>query len=105
MQEMFVAAVLATGHARFCAEIHVRQEMREVTTHGLRHVPLVLEGLAAGRMTPRPNRKLLHEDGATLILDGDNGPGALGCMDALELSAFIRKYDDVSWLPFRAHSG
>jgi LDH2 family malate/lactate/ureidoglycolate dehydrogenase len=84
VEQIFTAAGLRIGDARFCAEMHVRQEMRGITTHGLRHVSVVLEGLTKGRMNPRPNRTVLHDDGSTVVLDGDNGPGTLGCMDATE---------------------
>jgi LDH2 family malate/lactate/ureidoglycolate dehydrogenase len=84
VEQLFAGAGLRMGDARFCAETHVRQEIRGVTTHGLRHVPLVLEGLTHGRMNPRPNRTVLREDGATVVLDGDNGAGTLGCMEAME---------------------
>lgn len=84
IEQLFTAAGLRADDARFCAATHVQQEMRGVTTHGLRHVPLVLEGLTSGKMNPRPNRRLVHEDGATIILDGDNGPGILGCAEAMD---------------------
>ena len=84
VEQLFAAAGLRPGDARFCAELHVGQEMRGVTTHGLRHVPLVLEGLTKGRMNPRPQRSVLRDDGATIVLDGDHGPGALGCMEAMD---------------------
>lgn len=83
-EHLFLAAGLRTEDARFCAEIHVQQEMRGVTTHGLRHVPLVLEGLTKGRMNPRPAHTILHDRAATIVLDGDNGPGALGSMAAMD---------------------
>lgn len=81
IQRLFAAASLPEADAKLCAETHVLQEMRGITTHGLRHVPLNLEGLTKGRMNPRPNRIVLRDDLGTLVLDGDKGVGILGCMD------------------------
>jgi LDH2 family malate/lactate/ureidoglycolate dehydrogenase len=84
IHRLFTAAGLREDDARLCAATHVRQEMRGVITHGLRHVPLVLQGLAPGRMNPRPNRQVIREDAATVVIDGDNGPGILGCTVAMD---------------------
>lgn len=83
-EQLFAAVGLPLADARFCAEIHVLQETRGVNTHGLRHVPSVLEDLTQGRMNPRPNRTVRRDEGATVVLDGDNGVGMLGCMDAMD---------------------
>ena len=81
IERLFTAARLPEADAKLCAETHVLQEMRGITTHGLRHVPLNLEGLTKGRMNPRPNRTVLRDDLGTFVLDGDEGVGILGCMD------------------------
>ena len=83
VEKLFVAAGLSDSDARLCAEIHVLQESRGIITHGLRHVPLNLEGLTKGQMNPRPNRTVLRDDAATIVIDGDRGVGILGCMDAM----------------------
>ena len=36
------------------------------------------------QIEPRPQRKLLRNENATVVLDGDWGVGILGCMDAME---------------------
>lgn len=83
-EQLFAAAGLPPADARFCGETHVLQETRGVTTHGLRHVPSVLEDLTQGRMNPRPHRTIIRDDGVMVILDADNGVGMLGCMDAMD---------------------
>lgn len=83
VEKLFVAAGLPYRDARLCAETHVLQEARGVTTHGLRHVALNLDGLATGQMNPRPNRTVLRDEAATVVLDGDLGVGIVGCMDAM----------------------
>lgn len=84
VERLFKAAGLPFDDARLCAEMHVRQEMRGVTTHGLRRVPSVLKRLTEGKLNPHPSRTVLRDNGATVVLDGDNGVGPLGCMEAME---------------------
>ena len=84
VRELFVAAKMRHAEARLCAEILVMQEVRGVTTHGLRQVPLNLDALTQGLMNPRPNRTMLLDNAAAFVLDGDQGVGMLGCMDAMQ---------------------
>jgi LDH2 family malate/lactate/ureidoglycolate dehydrogenase len=35
-------------------------------------------------MNPQPNRVVVRDEGATVVLDGDHGVGMVGCMDAME---------------------
>lgn len=83
VQKLFVAAKLPDADARLCAEIHVLQEVRGVTTHGLRHVFMNLDSLTKGQMNPCPDRTVLRDEAATVVLDGDHGVGLVGCMDAM----------------------
>lgn len=82
--QLFLASNLPSPDAGLCAEIAVLQEMRGVRTHGLRRVPPTLERLINGQINVRPNRTVISDRGATTVLDGDYGVGALGCMDAME---------------------
>lgn len=84
VENLFVAAALTPADARLCAETHVIQEMRGVTTHGLCHVPLSLGRLAAGQINPLPKRTVLRDEGATIVLDADQGMGVPSCMDAMQ---------------------
>lgn len=84
IQNLFAAATLTPADAALCAEAHVLQEMRGVTTHGLCHVPLSLDRLTTGQINPLPNRIVLRDEGATIVLDGDLGMGVPSCMDAMD---------------------
>jgi len=83
VEQLFRACQLSEEDARLCAEMIVLQEMRGVKTHGLRRVGPNLDGLTKGQMNPRPNRQVLRDETATVVLDGDHGVGMLGCMDAM----------------------
>lgn len=84
VQALYRSSGLSEADARLCAEVAVLQEMRGVKTHGLRRVAPTLERLKNGQITPRPNRTVLRDSGATVVIDGDYGPGILGCMDAMD---------------------
>jgi LDH2 family malate/lactate/ureidoglycolate dehydrogenase len=83
VEQLFRASGLSEPDAQLCAEMIELQEMRGVRTHGLRRVGPNLDGLSSGQMNTRPNRRVLHEEGATVVLDGDHGVGMIGCMDAM----------------------
>lgn len=86
IQGLFDAVGLSESDAASCAEIHDQQEMRGVTTHGLRHVPVSLDSLNKHLVNPLPNRVVLRDQAATLVIDGDGGAGIAGCMDAMHRS-------------------
>src|SRR5437763_667728 len=81
VRQLFVSAGMPARDAQAVAEIFVLQEMRGIKTHGLRRVERNLESLRAGEMNPRPKRRVLRDSGATVVLDGDNGVGLLGCRE------------------------
>ena len=83
VEKLFAAAKLSSADARLCADVHVLQEVRGVTTHGVRHVSLNLDSLAKGYINPHPDRALLRDEAGTLVIDGDQGLGVVGCMDAM----------------------
>jgi L-2-hydroxycarboxylate dehydrogenase (NAD+) len=85
----FVASLLqATGmrqdDARLCAEAFVLQEMRGVTTHGLRRVKSTVDELLAGRLKADARYEVLNDDGAMALLDGHGGVGIVACMAAMD---------------------
>jgi len=84
--ELFRAAGLPNEDARLCAHTIVLQEMRGVSTHGLRRLAPNLEGLQSGRMSAAPQRRVLRDGGAMAVLDGDHGVGMIGCMAAMDVA-------------------
>src|SRR6185369_15440131 len=85
----FVSSLLqATGmrpdDARLCAEAFVLQEMRGVTTHGLRRIRSNVDLLLAGRLKADARVEVLNDDGATVLIDGHGGIGMVACMAAMD---------------------
>jgi LDH2 family malate/lactate/ureidoglycolate dehydrogenase len=85
----FVTSLLqATGmrqdDAHLCAEAFVLQEMRGVTTHGLRRVKSTVDQLLAGRLKADARYEVLNDGGAMASLDGHGGVGIVTCMAAMD---------------------
>src|SRR5262245_15135958 len=81
---LFERSGLRADDARLCADGFVLQEMRGVTTHGLRRVGSTVESLQAGRLKAEARYEVLRDDGATVLLDGGGGVGMVGCMAAMD---------------------
>lgn len=81
---LFEATGLSPVDSQTCADAFLLQEMRGVTTHGLRRLRSNLEGLRSGTLNANAKRQVLHESGANVVLDGDHGIGVLNCTDAMD---------------------
>lgn len=86
VQDLFVAAGVPDRDAQTIAGMIVGQEMRGITTHGLRQIDSNLQALADGGMNPLPNQPILSDQGMTAVIDGDHGVGLVACMKAMRLA-------------------
>lgn len=84
VSNLFEKQGLSPCDAEAVAEFIVLQEMRGVVTHGLRRIGPNLKGLQGGWIKAVPKRSILNDQYAIAIIDGDNGIGMLGCLDAME---------------------
>ncbi len=66
------------------AEVMVEADLLGVPSHGVRMLPLLLQGFRDGRANPNPRLTLLRERGAICVLDGDNGPGRFVSAQAMQ---------------------
>lgn len=57
------------------AEVMAEADLLGVPSHGVRMLPGLVRGIREGRATANPQIKILRERAATVLLDGDNGPG------------------------------
>ena len=67
----------------------VEADMRGVTSHGHWLLRRYSEWLDEGTMNPRPNVRVVRETAATVLVDGDFGPGHIA--GALTMRAVIEK--------------
>lgn len=83
IERLFLAQDVPEGDARLCAEMIVLQEMRGVTTHGLRRLHPSIACLDEGLIKPKVDRLILRDEGAITVIDGNGGIGMPGCMEAM----------------------
>ena len=66
---IFTAAGLSTNAAKTVAESLVAAEMRGITSHGALLVPMYVERLLAGSVSPRERAEVVVDAGAIAVLD------------------------------------
>jgi LDH2 family malate/lactate/ureidoglycolate dehydrogenase len=81
--DIMTAAGLLPGDAAIVADSLVAAEMRGLASHGVARVPIYVQRLEMGLVNPRPQMRYLREDGATALLDADNGPGQPAAASAM----------------------
>jgi LDH2 family malate/lactate/ureidoglycolate dehydrogenase len=103
----FVAAGISTGDAETLAELMVAADLRGSDTHGVIRLPLYLRRLRAGGINPQPNIRVVSEQSATALLDGDNGMGHLVMLRAAQLAIEKAKLAGIGWVGARMsnHAG
>jgi len=57
------------------ADVMAEADLFGVPSHGVAMLPRLLAGLGDGRITRAPRLEIRRQQGATSVLDGDNGPG------------------------------
>lgn len=80
------ASGLPEADARQVAGRMAEAELQGSDGHGLIRLPQYVQRIRAGGINPQPRPRVLHERGATALLDGDNGMGHLVVGQALALA-------------------
>jgi LDH2 family malate/lactate/ureidoglycolate dehydrogenase len=91
VQALFEAAGLASGAARTVADALVETNLRGVDSHGVARVADYVARLRAGGLNLRPEPRVLSEDGAVAVVDGDDGPGQVAGVFATDLSVELAR--------------
>jgi LDH2 family malate/lactate/ureidoglycolate dehydrogenase len=81
---VFEAAGLSAAHAEIVADSLVQTSLRGVDSHGIMRIPLYTRRLAAGYLNPRPDVRVVHEFGATALVDADDGMGHIATSFAMD---------------------
>jgi LDH2 family malate/lactate/ureidoglycolate dehydrogenase len=78
-------------NAKEVADCLLLADLRGVDSHGMIRLPVYAERIRKGVVNPRPVPRIIRTIGATALLDGDNGLGAVvgarGMERAIELAA------------------
>ncbi len=84
-EECLVASGASREDAHIVADSLVESDLRGVGSHGVTRMGIYVKRLRMGLINPRPDVKVLREDAATLLVDGDNGLGQAVAIQALDL--------------------
>jgi LDH2 family malate/lactate/ureidoglycolate dehydrogenase len=84
VSEIFSRRGLSRRHAWTCADALVEAEARGIQSHGVQHVPNLVQRIDLGLINTRPRIRATTRTDSTLLIDGDNGPGPVVAMAALE---------------------
>jgi len=72
--------------AKQVGECLLQADLRGVDSHGMIRLPVYAERIRKGVVNPRPVPRIVRTSGATALLDGDNGLGAVVGSKAMEMA-------------------
>ena len=82
-------------------DVLLEADRRGIASHGLFRLPSYLQRVAAGLIDPAAEPSVLVDHSALVVLDGQNGFGAVAGMRAVELAAQRAKEFGVAWITVR----
>jgi len=82
-EALFRSAGLAPEHAATIVRVQLDADLRGMHSHGMRAVPTYLERIRQGVINPRPSIRVI-DLGAVVVVDGDDGPGQVVAVRAIE---------------------
>ncbi len=88
-REALERAGLSAADAAAMTEVQIEASLRGQPTHNVGAIPRYARRIASGATNPRPRFRIERETATSALVDGDNGPGQLVAVMAMELA--IRK--------------
>jgi LDH2 family malate/lactate/ureidoglycolate dehydrogenase len=82
--EVFGRCGMGEADAALLADSLVFADLGGVHSHGVLRVPEYVAKLAVGGVNPRGRPRVVRDDGACLVVDGDNSMGQIGLSFAME---------------------
>lgn len=79
----------------------VDADLRGVHSHGCRYLSVYAKGIRAGRINLHPELKLLRDDEATVLVDGDGGLGHVLAARAMKIAISRAKENGVGIVSMR----
>ncbi len=103
----FTAVGLPAEDAQTLADLMVEADLRGSDTHGVIRLPLYVRRIRAGGVNPKPDIRIVSDQPAAALIDGDNGMGHLVMRRAAELAIEKAKATGVGWVGARMsnHAG
>ncbi len=100
-QSVFEKMGLSTGEARQAADILMRAELRNISTHGLVRLPEYVRLWQDKRITVTPEFVVVHETPSTALVDGGKGLGLITAPKAMNLAIEKAKTAGTGWVAVR----
>lgn len=97
VEELFVRASVEPDNAALLADTIIEANMRGVDSHGIAALGIYLRRIRTGATNPRPRPRIIKEGVASVLIDGDNGLGAITARFAME-KAIARCQDTAVFL-------
>lgn len=100
-QVVFEKMGLTAAEARQAADILMRAELRNVSTHGLMRLPEYVSLWQNKRITVTPKVTVVHETPSTALVDGGKGFGLVTAPKAMKLAIEKAKIAGTGWVAVR----
>ena len=100
-QSVFEKMGLPAGEARQAADILMRAELRNISTHGLMRLPEYVSLWQNKRVTVTPKFTVVHETPSTALVDGGKGLGLITAPKAMNLAIEKAKTAGTGWVAVR----
>lgn len=101
VQAAFIAAGIRPEHAAITSHRLIEADLRGRTGHGLMRVRSYVERVRAGGINLDPKIRLLRDNVATGLIDGDNGLGPVVMTFAAETAIEKARASGVGWVGTR----
>jgi LDH2 family malate/lactate/ureidoglycolate dehydrogenase len=80
------AAGLPGPDADVVAAALIDANLRGIDSHGVTRIPIYVDRLRRGLVNPEPDVRVIRDSGAALLVDGDNGMGAVVTSRAMAIA-------------------
>lgn len=100
-QSVFEKMGLPADEARQAADILMRAELRNISTHGLVRLPEYVRLWQNKRITVTPKFTVVHETPSTALVDGGKGLGLVTAPKAMKLAIEKAKTAGTGWVAVR----
>jgi ureidoglycolate dehydrogenase (NAD+) len=104
---IFRAVGFSEAHATIEADVLTWANLRGVESHGIFRVPSYVAAIRSGDINPQPDIRVVHSVGASSIIEGDRGAGAIAMTFAMERAVSLAREHAVGWALLRntTHTG
>ena len=100
-KSVFERIGLKEDEARQAADILMRAELRNISTHGLMRLPEYINLWKNKRITVTPDYRVVHQTPSTALVDGGKGLGLVTAPKAMRLAIEKAKTAGTGWVAVR----